>query len=363
MVDELSVPGDLKGQRVSLIGGAGFIGHHLALDLRSKGATVEVIDSLQVNHLLSLLDSDSAPAEKSLYECMLRDRLRLLEAARIPLHLDDARDYHRMSYRLASFEPHVIILLAAVSHASRANKDPMTTLDHCFRSLENVLDFARGTVAKRFLQRFIFFSSSMVYGNFNDHSVSESDVCEPIGIYGAVKLGSEKLITAYGNVFDVPYTIVRPSALYGERCISRRVGQIFIENALRGTNLVVQGDGEDHLDFTYVGDLVQGVHRIIDNESAESEVFNLTYGQAHSLNYVAQIVNSEFPGITIQHSERSSLVPERGTLDISKARQLLGYSPSFPVDMGFRRYIEWYRELQTQDPSLFQRGVGHQTNE
>ena len=69
----------------------------------------------------------------------------------------------------------------------------------------------------------------MVYGNFKKTKVTEDEYCEPIGIYGALKFSGEKLIKAYNQVFDLPYTIVRPSALYGERCISRRVGQIFIE--------------------------------------------------------------------------------------------------------------------------------------
>ena len=75
-------------------------------------------------------------------------------------------------------------------------------------------------------------SSSMVYGNFDGKEVDEETNCSPIGIYGALKYSAEKIINAYSQVFDLNYTIIRPSALYGERCISRRVGQIFIENAL-----------------------------------------------------------------------------------------------------------------------------------
>ena len=70
--------------------------------------------------------------------------------------------------------------------------------------------------------------------------------------------GAEKLVIGYNQVFDVPYTIVRPSALYGERCVSRRVGQAFIENALSGKDLIVNGDGTDALDFTYINDFLDG---------------------------------------------------------------------------------------------------------
>ena len=64
---------------------------------------------------------------------------------------------------------------------------------------------------------------------------------------------------AYNQVFDLPYTIVRPSGFTAERCVSRRVGQAFIENALRGLPLTINGDGSDALDFTYIGDLVQAM--------------------------------------------------------------------------------------------------------
>lgn len=72
----------------------------------------------------------------------------------------------------------------------------------------------------------------MVYGNFVEDKVNEDVKCNPIGIYGTLKLSGELLVKAYNQVFDLPYTIIRPSALYGERCVSRRVGQIFIENAI-----------------------------------------------------------------------------------------------------------------------------------
>ena len=97
----------------------------------------------------------------------------------------------------------------------------------------------------------------MVYGHFNGKTVTEETPCEPLGIYGALKFSGEKLVIAYNQVFGMNYTIIRPSALYGERCISRRVGQVFIENALRGDAMCVAGDGSDRLDFTYIADLVE----------------------------------------------------------------------------------------------------------
>ena len=91
----------------------------------------------------------------------------------------------------------------------------------------------------------------MVYGNFKKKQVKENDECNPIGIYGALKFSAEKIIKAYGQTFDLPYTIIRPSALYGERCISRRVGQIFIESALNRSKILINGDGEEIRFYIY----------------------------------------------------------------------------------------------------------------
>jgi nucleoside-diphosphate-sugar epimerase len=331
---------NIKGKRVLLIGGAGFIGHNLALELKRRGAEVTVIDGLEVNNLLSLHTAANNMPERDLYLSIINERLELMRAAGIPLHVEDARNYPRLSLLFSALKPQVVVLLAAVSHASRSNKDPYHTFDHSFRTLENALDNARDSV-----EHFIYFSSSMVYGNFEGAAVTEETNCNPMGIYGALKFGGEKLVIAYNQVFKMPYTIVRPSALYGERCISRRVGQVFIENALRGNDLVIKGDGDECLDFTYIGDLVNGICCTIGSPGGKNQIFNLTYGQGRSLNEMASIVQSEFPGIKVNHMARDALMPERGTLDVSKAKKLIGYQPSFPLDVGYRRYIEWYRGL------------------
>jgi nucleoside-diphosphate-sugar epimerase len=323
-----------------LIGGAGFIGHNLALELVRRGADVSIIDGLEVNNLLSLHSAANKQAERDLYLSVINERLELLRSANVPLYVEDARDYHRLSLMFSQIKPQVVVLLAAVAHASRSNKDPYHTFDHSFRTLENALDNSRNII-----EHFIYFSSSMVYGNFQESAVTEETVCNPLGIYGALKFGGEKLVIAYNQVFNLPYTIVRPSALYGERCISRRVGQVFIENAMRGNDLVVRGDGSDALDFTYVGDLVNGVICCIDRPEAKNQIFNLTYGQGRTLNEMASIIGAEFPGIGVKHLERDALMPERGTLSIAKAEKLIGYQPSFPLEIGYRRYIEWYRQL------------------
>jgi nucleoside-diphosphate-sugar epimerase len=119
--------------------------------------------------------------------------------------------------------------------------------------------------------------------------------------------------------------------------------QVFIESALAGEKLKIAGDGEERLDFTYIEDLVEGVRRSIVNEKALGEVFNITHGDARSLNDLAAVVRREFPGVGVDYIARDKLMPFRGTLDVSKARAVLGYRPSNPIEVGVPKYAEYYR--------------------
>jgi nucleoside-diphosphate-sugar epimerase len=323
-----------------IIGGAGFIGHHLALALNEAGADVKVIDGLQINNIISLRTTNAHLPHRDLYARMLDERLELLAENDIELLIQDARDYHALGRLLEQMQPDVIVHAAAVAHAGQSNKDPYTTFDHSLRTLENALDYARDNV-----DQFIFLSSSMVYGNFLTAEVEETHPLEPMGIYGALKVAGEKMVIAYKQVFDLDYTIVRPSALYGERCISRRVGQVFIENALYGKPLQVAGEGAERLDFTYIGDLVHGIMRTIEAPQARNEIFNLTYGESRALADLVAVMQDHFPGIEVNYTERDKLMPKRGTLSVEKARRLIGYAPQNPVEIGFPKYIEWYRSF------------------
>jgi len=183
----------------------------------------------------------------------------------------------------------------------------------------------------------------MVYGHFDGESVTEETICNPLGIYGTLKYSGELIVKAYHRVFDIPYTIVRPSALYGERCVSRRVSQIFIENAVQGLDITINGDGSDKLDFTYIDELTHGINLIIENEKARNETFNMTYGEARTIAEMAEILKDHFEGININYLPKDNLTPDRGTLNVDKARDLLGYQPQYPIDVGYPKYINWYK--------------------
>jgi nucleoside-diphosphate-sugar epimerase len=327
-------------KKICIVGGAGFIGHNLALYLSNLGNEVICIDNLMVNNLISVIGNEDSLKFKSLNKSIIDSRLDLLDKKNIPLIIADARDYHLISKTISKIKPDVIIHLAAVSHANKSNKDPFNTFDHSLRTLENVLDASRDSI-----KQFIYFSSSMVYGNFEKEIVNEEEPCNPIGIYGALKLCGEKIVIAYNQVFKLPYTIIRPSALYGERCVSRRVGQIFIENAINNSEILIDGDGNEKLDFTYIKDLCIGVELAIKNKSSLNQIFNITYGESRSINELKDKLIEYFPNVKISYKDRDRLMPKRGTLSIEKAKKLLGYKPSYSIDVAYPEYIKWYKEF------------------
>jgi len=131
----------MKKNKIALIGGAGFIGHNLAISLKQKGYSPFIIDSLAVNNILSFTDKEIK--NRQLYWSILNERMDLLHANDIEINVEDARNYNSLCALLSNIKPDVIIQLAAVSHANKSNKDPHTTFDHNLRTLENALDYAK----------------------------------------------------------------------------------------------------------------------------------------------------------------------------------------------------------------------------
>jgi len=326
-------------KKVLILGGCGFIGHNLAMGL-SEDYQVSIVDSLRINNLYSLENNKDNLPNPELLKTIIQDRLKIIKNNKFKFVIQDLRDYHATSRIFSEIQPDIVVHLAAVSHANRSNKDPHTTFDHSLRTLENALDNSKNKVEK-----FIYFSSSMVYGNFKSDEVDENSNCDPLGIYAALKFSGEKIVKSYGQVFDLNYTIVRPSALYGERCISRRVGQIFIENALNNKEIIIDGDGEEKLDFTYIKDLVEGVKKIIESKKSDKETFNITYGSSRKINEMIEILKQNFETLDVKYRKRDRLMPVRGTLNIDKAKDLLNYQPSWSLEKGYPNYINWYKEI------------------
>ena len=128
-------------KKVLLVGGSGFIGHNLALQLKKRGHQVFVVDSLTINNLRSPVNTEIK--NKNLYTTILENRIELLNENEIKLNILDARDNKLVNKYYTEINPDIIVHLAAVSHANKSNKDPHSTFDNSLRTLENTLDYAK----------------------------------------------------------------------------------------------------------------------------------------------------------------------------------------------------------------------------
>ena len=165
----------MKSKKILLVGGCGFIGHNLALNLKKLNHDVFVVDSLSINNLLSFTDSDIQ--NKSLYTGILNNRIDLISKNKLILlcKMPEIIMYAPGSMKI---NPDIIIHLAAVSHANKSNKDPHTTFDHSLRTLENTLDFAKSKKIHTIFLRVWFTEILMAWRFLKIHHVSQLEYME-----------------------------------------------------------------------------------------------------------------------------------------------------------------------------------------
>ncbi len=344
MVEQSAISYDtvsLSGQRVILIGGAGFIGHHLALECRRKGAEVLVIDNMQINNIVKVVSDRSLDeARRQLYINFLIARFALLREAGIMIDNIDARHMAELTSSFSDFQPTKAVHLSAISSAVIANQVPGLAYDLQISTLRNLLELCR--LKNSSCRHVAFMSSSTVYGDFEGDSVDETTRPQPRGVYANGKYIGERMMREAKELYGIDYTIVRPSALYGIRCVSGRVTQKFIENALMGKPLLLEGGGSGRLDFTYVDDLVEGIVRSLALPGGLSRTFNITYGSARTIAELAAIVKQVVPNVRLEDRPAAPEKPKRGTLKMNRAKEFLGFVPRRPLETGYLEYCGHY---------------------
>jgi UDP-glucose 4-epimerase len=191
------------------------------------------------------------------------------------------------------------------------------------------------------VRKFIYISSSMVYGDFKD-DVTEDAECRPQGQYGILKLAGEWLVKDYARRTDLAYTIIRPSAVYGPLDVEDRVISKFILNAMRGIPLKVNGAGET-LDFTYVDDAADGIVAAALSDHTDNKTYNITKSHSHSLLDAANLAVKVAGQGEIIVGNRDLDFPSRGALNIDAARRDFGFDPKVDVAEGFQNYYDWLK--------------------
>ena len=237
------------------------------------------------------------------------------------------------------FKPDVVIHLASYPRQKVVLENPSVASEVMSTGLINLLE-----ASKKYVSKFVYVSSSMVYGDFDD-LVDETEQCRPRGQYAIMKYMGEKLVEDYSKHFD--YVIIRPSAVYGPRDVEDRVLSKFVLGALNNDTLAVRG-ADEVLDFTYVTDTAQGI-ALASTKDCKYDIYNITRCEllpvtlAQAATTVVDIVGR---GGWIEYGKDPDF-PSRGRLSIARARTDLGYEPRVDFEQGCRRYIEWMKDNDT----------------
>ena len=320
--------------KVLVTGGAGFIGHNVVRILEQQGHECIVIDTCT--------DYGFIPKEELTY--LVDNRLKRINTQ---IRKIDIREGVFVDTIFKTYRPDVVIHMASFPRQKVVEQNPLLASDVMSNGLVNLLEKSK----KYNVKKFVYISSSMVYGDFTA-DVLEAHPCKPQGQYGIMKLMGEKLVEDYHRLGAFDYTIIRPSAVYGEWDVEDRVVSKFMTMAMRGETLRVKG-ADEVLDFTYVEDTAQGIVLAATNERANSQIYNITRSdeRQYTLKDAAELAIKIAGKGDLIVADRDLSFPKRGRLSIMKAQRDLGYSPQVGVEEGFQRYYDWY----DQNPVLWRR--------
>jgi nucleoside-diphosphate-sugar epimerase len=309
--------------RILVTGGLGFIGHNVVAQLAAKGHTVRIVDSKT--------DYGIIPFDELGY--VLLERRKKLPKDLIVHEIDIATP--AVKFVFEQFVPDVVVHLASFPRQKVVNNNPQLGSRVMSEGLLNLLEIS----VKYNVKKFVYISSSMVYGDFEDQ-ITEDAVCNPQGQYGILKLSGEWLVKDYSRRTGLSHVIVRPSAVYGPYDVEDRVVSKFLLTAMRSGEIQVNGSDEA-LDFTYVDDTAAGIASAALTESVTWGTYNVTRGVGHTLLEAAELAVKIAGKGSIKINNRDLNFPSRGSLSISAARRDLDYKPKFDIEEGFREYYKW----------------------
>lgn len=329
--------------RVAFVtGGLGFIGTHIARRLLEDGHVEQVV-------LLDHYGSYILPTRadwvdyRGLRIAGIEDQL-IVERAQT--------NYPNVVSRLIwKYRPAYIFHLASLPLALLDNMNTQEAIEGSVLSTAYLLEICNNLQEDEgyALERFIYTSSSMVYGDFQYSPADEGHRTCPATIYGTMKLAGEEVTRGLCRSYGIKHAIVRPSAVYGPTDMNRRVTQIFVERALGGKPLLVNG-ADEKLDFTYIEDVAKGFVLAATADGGIGETFNITSGHAHSLQEYVELLRAHVPDLQVELRPRDPSRPRRGTLEITKARRLLGFTPDWDLERGVAAYVAFVRRYGGQAP-------------
>jgi UDP-glucose 4-epimerase len=312
--------------KILVTGGAGFIGSNLVDALVERG-TDEII----------VADDFSTGARENVQHHASNPRVRVVEL--------DIRDQSAVRDIMRGVD---MVYHLAVQCIRVSIRDPYLVHDVNATGTLHLLTAALDENVKRF----VYCSSSEVYGTATRVPMDEEHPLVPTTPYGASKLAGETYARSFYLTYGLPVTVVRPFNTYGPReHFEGPYGEVIPKLVVRALNdapLVIFGDGTQTRDFTDVGDTVRGLMAAGECAALVGDVVNIARGQEVSIRALARIVLETLPESksVIEHQAPRPGDVRRHFADISKAKRVLGFEPRVEIREGVKRYVDWLRRSE-----------------
>lgn len=311
-------------KKILVTGGAGFIGSHLCERLIAEGWSITIVDNFDLFY-------DRAIKERNLAECLKSPKIQLIEL--------DIRDMGAIRSHLGGQSFESIVHLAAKAGVRPSIQDPVAYQEVNVTGTQNLLEFAK----EEGIKQFVFASSSSVYGINPNVPWRETDhVLQPISPYASTKLSGELLGHVYSHLYSIRFIALRFFTVYGPRQRPDLAIHKFAKMMLEGKEIPMFGDGSTRRDYTYVGDIVNGIMGAVHYNKTLYEVVNLGNHNTVSLKEMIQTieqvldVQAKIKQLPMQPGD----VPQTYA-DVDKANKLWGYLPATEFKDGVSLFREW----------------------
>lgn len=310
--------------KILITGGAGFIGSTLTDRLLAKGEDVVVVDNFNDFY-------DPAIKRENLAEAMDNSAFRLYEL--------DIRDGKRLTNVFEAESPDAVCHIAARAGVRPSIDDPVLYEEVNSLGTLNVLEASKSAKVKNL----VCASSSSVYGLNSKVPFSEDDPLDgPISPYAATKRANELMCYTYSHLYKLPITCMRFFTVYGERGRPDMAVAKFTKLISEGKAIPLYGDGSAIRDFTYIGDIIDGLTASL-YKPFPYEIINLGGSRTVAVNKLISLIEENLG----KKAVIDFLPPFAGDVpitsaDTSKAERLLGFTPKVSIEEGIERYVKWF---------------------
>jgi UDP-N-acetylglucosamine 4-epimerase len=329
----------ITGKKVLVTGGAGFIGSNLCEDL------------LEYNNEVVCLDNFATGYKHNIEALLCNSQFKLIEG--------DIRDLATCQMACQGID--IVLHQAALGSVPRSINDPITTNEVNISGFLNMLVAARD----KNIKRFVYAASSSTYGDSELLPKVEENIGMPLSPYAVTKYVNELYAHVFGLNYGMEIIGLRYFNVFGRRQFPNgayaAVIPKFIDHLMHYKSPVINGDGTNSRDFTYIDNVIQMNHiaAITTNKNAIGQVFNTAVGDRTNLLELTELLkkylsefDSKIAGIEIIFGKNRIADIPHSLASIEKAKILLGYEPFFRISHGIKNTVEWYWTNQIDNSIL-----------